>query len=52
VITCDPVLDTAALIAAPAEEKRAAMRAYHAHFDPANPQALRDAGTRFFWWGA
>jgi hypothetical protein len=49
VITFDPILDTASLLRAPAEEKLAMVRAYHVHFDPANPQETRDAGARFFY---
>lgn len=48
-ITFDPILDATALLNAPADEKSAMVRAYHVHFDPANPQALRDAGARFFF---
>jgi hypothetical protein len=48
VITFDPIIDSAALIAAPAEEKLAAVRAYHFHCT-ANTQATRDAGARFFY---
>jgi hypothetical protein len=48
-ITFDPILDTAALLRAPHAEKLAAVRAYHVHFDPANPQKLRDAGGRMFY---
>lgn len=48
-ITFDPVLDTAALLRAPPEEKLAVMRAYHVHCDPANPQKTRDAGGRMFY---
>jgi hypothetical protein len=49
VITFDPILDADALIAAPAEEKLALSRAYAIHFDPTNPQQLRDVGARFFY---
>jgi hypothetical protein len=49
VITFDTVIDATALLAAPPEHKLAAMNAYHVHFNPANPQAARDAGARFFF---
>lgn len=49
-ITFDTTLDADALIAAPAEEKLAMSRAYAVHFNPANPQKLRDVGCRFFFW--
>jgi hypothetical protein len=49
VITFDPILDTGSLLRAPAEEKLAMVRAYHVHFDPANPQETRDAGGRAFY---
>ena len=48
-ITFDPILDTASLMNAPAEEKLAAVRAYHVHFDLANRQETRDAGGRMFY---
>ncbi len=48
-ITLDPMIDADALMAAPAEEKLSAARAYHAHFDPTNTQETRDAGGRFFY---
>lgn len=48
-ITFDHVIDADALMAAPAEEKLAAERAYHVHFDPTNTRATRDAGGRFFY---
>lgn len=47
-ITFDPILDTAALMAAPAQEKLAMVNAYRVHFDPTNKQATREAGERFF----
>ena len=48
-ISFDSPLDIAAILAAPAAEKLAAVRAYHVHFNPANTQATRDAGGRFFF---
>jgi len=48
-ISFDSPLDLAAICAAPAEEKLAAMRAYHVHCNPANTQETRDAGARFFY---
>jgi hypothetical protein len=49
VISFDSILDVTALMNAPAYEKSAIVRAYHVHFNPANPQTLRDAGARFFF---
>ena len=48
-ITFDPMIDATALTNAPAEEKLAMARAYAVHFDPTNPQQLRDVGARFFY---
>jgi hypothetical protein len=48
VISFDSPLDIAAICAAPAEEKRAAMQAFHVHCN-ASTQETRDAGGRFFY---
>jgi hypothetical protein len=48
-ISFDSPLDIDAVLRAPAEEKRAVMRAYYVHVNPANPQQLRDSAARFFY---
>lgn len=48
-ISFDSPLDLAAVLRAPAEEKLAAMRAFHVHCDPTNTQETRDAGGRAFY---
>jgi hypothetical protein len=47
-VSFDSPLDIAAICAAPAEEKLAAMNAFHVHCT-ANTQQARDAGGRFFY---
>jgi hypothetical protein len=47
-VSFDSPLDIAAILRAPAEEKRAAMQAFHVHCN-ANTQQARDAGGRFFY---